>query len=191
MKFPLSIDEITSALRLPHRDNVAANWPLIEQCMEPLGMTSENSCIAALATIRVECPSFAPQREKYNGTREEYFKRYDGNVQLGNTHPGDGLRFYGRGFVQITGRSNYENFGNKVGVNLVGDPDKALVPSVAASIFAAYWYYEGVYKAAEAGAWSHVRKIVNGGYNELKEFMEYVNNLQTELKHWKTNNPTQ
>src|SRR5690606_29620171 len=47
---------------------------------------------------------------------------YEGRKTLGNTHPGDGKRFKGRGFVQITGRRNYTDWAKRLGVDLVGKP---------------------------------------------------------------------
>ncbi|GEM_PF-2334579 len=57
---------------------------------------------------------------------DSYFKKYDGRADLGNTEPGDGLRFKGRGFVQITGRANYTKYSGVLGVDLVKNPDLAL-----------------------------------------------------------------
>ena len=73
---------------------------------------------------------------------ERYFHRmYDiqGNRPhvaraLGNTQPGDGARFAGRGYVQITGRTNYERAGRLLGIDLVGSPALALKPQYAAPI---------------------------------------------------------
>lgn len=57
-------------------------------------------------------------------TMEEYASgaAYEGRATLGNTQPGDGRRFKGRGFVQITGRRNYTEWANRLGVDLVGNP---------------------------------------------------------------------
>ncbi|HEX8369146.1 MAG TPA: hypothetical protein VF604_11450 [Pyrinomonadaceae bacterium] len=68
--------------------------------------------------------------KKFQGIEEygpdSYFKKYDGRKDLGNTEPGDGLRFKGRGFVQITGRLNYAKFSKILGVDLIGNPKLAL-----------------------------------------------------------------
>ncbi|HEX8248829.1 MAG TPA: hypothetical protein VF599_11685 [Pyrinomonadaceae bacterium] len=68
--------------------------------------------------------------KKFQGIEEygpdSYFKKYDGRKDLGNTQPGDGLRFKGRGFVQITGRLNYTKFSKILGADLVGNPKLAL-----------------------------------------------------------------
>lgn len=67
---------------------------------------------------------------KFTGIEEygpdSYFKKYDGRVDLGNTQPGDGLKFKGRGFVQITGRANYTKYKTVLGVDLVKKPELAL-----------------------------------------------------------------
>jgi hypothetical protein len=60
--------------------------------------------------------------------------QYEGRADLGNTRPGDGPRFKGRGFVQITGRLNYTKWARKLGIDLVSFPEKAAIPEVAAII---------------------------------------------------------
>ena len=73
---------------------------------------------------------------------EAYFKRmYDieGDrpakaKELGNVNPGDGAKYCGRGYVQLTGRTNYTDMSKRIGVDLVGNPDLALDPSHASFI---------------------------------------------------------
>lgn len=75
---------------------------------------------------------FAPVTEY--GSRP-YFAKYEPSTaigrRLGNTEPGDGYRFRGRGYVQITGRANYAKFSEITGFDLIADPDKALDPETA------------------------------------------------------------
>jgi putative chitinase len=52
----------------------------------------------------------------------------------GNTEPGDGIRYAGRGYVQLTWKRNYARVGALIGVDLVAEPDRALEPAIAADI---------------------------------------------------------
>ena len=54
--------------------------------------------------------------------------------QMGNTEPGDGVKYCGRGYVQLTWKVNYAKAGAKIGVDLVNHPDRAMVPANAARI---------------------------------------------------------
>lgn len=62
-----------------------------------------------------------------------------GKTNLGNTEPGDGWRFHGRGYVQLTGRANYEAMGRELGLDLVNHPELAADREVAARIALRYW----------------------------------------------------
>ncbi|MEM9317933.1 MAG: hypothetical protein AAGA70_02885 [Pseudomonadota bacterium] len=59
--------------------------------------------------------------------------------RLGNSEPGDGFRFRGRGMIQLTGRDNYKRFSSLVGVDLVTDPDRAADPKTALLVAAEFW----------------------------------------------------
>ena len=90
-----------------------------------------------LATVKWETAHhFVPVTEF---GKREYFKRYDPGAAsgqaLGNTEPGDGYLFRGRGYVQITGRANYERIGRLLNIDLIGEPWRALDPETAYRIF--------------------------------------------------------
>lgn len=68
-----------------------------------------------------------------------YEGRASGRGNLGNTEPGDGWKFHGRGYFQFTGRSNYKAYGDDIGVDLIGNPDAALDKEVSAKLALAYW----------------------------------------------------
>ena len=57
---------------------------------------------------------------------------------MGNTEPGDGWKYRGRGFIQITGKNNYARYGKMIGVDLISNPDQANDPAVAAKLASAF-----------------------------------------------------
>lgn len=61
-------------------------------------------------------------------------QRPDLSRRMGNTIPGDGIKYRGRGYVQLTWKNNYKTLGEKLGVDLVSFPDRALYPEVASKI---------------------------------------------------------
>jgi hypothetical protein len=110
--------------------------------------------------------------KKFQGIEEygpdSYFKKYDGRKDLGNTEPGDGLRFKGRGFVQITGRLNYAKFSKILGVDLVDNPLLALKLENCVEIMF-YGMINGTftgkklsdYFSATKEDWVNARRIIN------------------------------
>ena len=89
---------------------------------------------ALIATIAVEAPNFAPNEEYSSG------QEYENHRDLGNINPGDGPRYKGRGYLQITGRANYTEMSQRLGLGsrLVNSPADANSPEVASRILVAY-----------------------------------------------------
>ena len=123
----------------------------------------------------------AHESGKYRYTEElgkpAYFEKYNGRKDLGNTQPGDGPRFKGRGFLQTTGRINYEQFKQAFGIDVISDPEKLAEPENAAKS-ALFWFDKNAKKVEKlsGGDWSNtkgVTKAVNGGYNGLAEREHY------------------
>lgn len=121
---------------------------------------------------------------------KEYFNRYDPEHSpqkakiLGNVKKGDGLRYKGRGFIQITGRDNYKRAGQALGIDLVNNPKLASNPEVAAKI--AIWYWKSRVKPAvddytdTIGVTSKVNPSMNGLGDRDMNFRHYLQRLQLE-----------
>lgn len=98
-----------------------------------------------------------------------YFNRYEGRKDLGNTVAGDGYKYRGRGYVQLTGRRNYTLASQKLGIDLVNNPDRALEPTIAAAIMF-LGMTEGWFTGKELSDyfndskadWVNARRIING-----------------------------
>jgi predicted chitinase len=176
MVLPLSHQQIADAIDCP-LENVSLYWPLIDTCLDALNCGSVPSKIAALATIAVETANtFKPIHEYGSDVLHE--KEYGGRKDLGNLHAGDGAKFAGRGFIQITGEVNYADYGKRLGIDMLSNPDWALDPNASAAIFAAYWHDRKCDVYADSAQWETVRKRVNGGINGLPKFMRYVADLR-------------
>jgi predicted chitinase len=157
--------------------NVTRYWPGVQAACLEHGIDDRASVISVLATIGTEVASFEPIHE-YGDTA--YFTRmYEGNAGLGNTHPGDGALYHGRGFIQLTGRANYHYYGAKLGVPLEAQPELALDATVAARVLGLYFDDHGIAADARRGDWQTVRKKVNGGLNGWDRFRELVQRLES------------
>lgn len=83
--------------------------------------------------------------------------------RLGNTEPGDGWKFIGRGLLQLTGRANYLSVGLVLGIDLVGDPELAIHPDHALAVGACIWHLHGCNAAADEDDVRLVTQKINGG----------------------------
>jgi predicted chitinase len=155
--------------------NVATYWPLLVSGLQAAGCYNTPTVIAVLATVRVEVPAFSPIREF--GDNAYFTRMYEGRADLGNTQPGDGARFSGRGFIQLTGRANYQQYGNALGINLIDNPDLALDPNNAARILVKYVTDRNIPALAASNDWQGVRRAVNGGLNGWDNFIGAVESL--------------
>lgn len=170
--------------------NVEASWIWILAALGREGVLCRNVEIAAAATIAVETgitihgvdQTFLPIHELGNEAyfRKMYWDRPGVRHSLGNETPEDAVKYHGRGFIQITGRDNYDLYGGLIGEDLVRFPDLALVPEHAAKILASFFHRQRVAEAAAQSDWHHVRTRVNGGLNGWAPFWTHVQALLKE-----------
>jgi hypothetical protein len=126
--------------------NIVQNLPYVTSALAAFDLTDIGMISVALGTIRAETESFVPIAElpsHFNTLPgQAAFSAYGYDTKLGkslgNKNPGDGARFRGRGYVQLTGRFNYEKFGKVLEISLADNPESASAPEVAACLLAAY-----------------------------------------------------
>jgi len=162
------------------REHLETNLPCVISALEAAQLADQPMILMALATIRAETASFAPISEgqsHFNTSPGGHpFDLYDHRADLGNLGPPDGERFKGRGFVQLTGRSNYALHGAAIGMGnqLIDDPELANDPEIAARLLASFLKHheEKIRTALAADDLREARRLVNGGSNGLDAFEE-------------------
>lgn len=104
-------------------------------------------------------------------TTEEYAsgEAYEGRRDLGNIHSGDGVRYKGRGLIQLTGLVNYELYGPMIGLNLVAHPEAAAGPVTALQLACLYWVHNRLNFLADLDHVEEITRKINGGLNGLEE----------------------
>jgi putative chitinase len=126
------------------------------------GITTLPRIAAFLAQILFESAHFQFLREIASG------EDYEGRKDLGNTQPGDGPRYRGRGFIQLTGRANFRAAGKDLGIDLEGNPDLAEQPELAARLAVWFWTKRNINAKADVGDFVGVTRLVNGGTRGLE-----------------------
>jgi hypothetical protein len=123
---------------VPKPEHVAGAGKLLGYLSTDPDVTDIRQAAYMLATVKHECAdTWCAITER---GPKSYFDKYNAGTQigknLGNTQPGDGYLFRGRGFVQITGRANYDRLGKALGISdqLVKNPDMVLDPATAYKI---------------------------------------------------------
>jgi predicted chitinase len=137
----------------------------IIMAMKKYGITSPLQRAHFLSQCAHESGDFKWREEFASGSA------YEGRKDLGNTQPGDGVRFKGRGFVQITGRANYKQFSKYCGEDLTANP-VALASKYAADTATWFWQTRKLNAYAVDDSLASIKAItrrINGGFNGLQD----------------------
>lgn len=155
------------------RERAEAWLPLIQQACEIFGINTPQRIAAFLAQIGHESGRLAYVREIWGPTPAQ--ARYEGRADLGNTQPGDGKRYMGRGLIQTTGRANYRATRDGLAQYLPHVPDFEAVPALleradmAAMSAAWFWHSRGLNALADVGDFLKITRRINGGTNGLAD----------------------
>lgn len=149
----------------------------LSQAMDEFGIDTPMRQAAFLAQIAHESGGLRYVSEIADG------KAYEGRADLGNTQPGDGPRFHGRGLIQITGRSNYR----ACSLALYGDERLLDHPELLEDVVPAcrsagwFWNSRGLNSMADIGGFRAITRAINGGFNGYADRLAYYERAKAML----------
>lgn len=161
------------------QENIQRYLPTVLQALVTYNLADPVMVLMALATIRVETGKFVPINEyqsKYNTAPNGVpYALYDFRTDIGNNAVGDGARYCGRGFIQLTGKANYGQYSKALGLGelLLQQPEQANDPTIAANLLAAFLKNKEpmIRNSLAQGDYTAARKAVNGGSHGLDQFI--------------------
>lgn len=107
---------------------------------------------------------------------------YEGRADLGNTQPGDGKRFKGRGLIQLTGRANYSEYSKYIKIDLIENPEKLTEDAdLAVDVAGWYWMKKKLNDLAENDDVRGITFRINGGYNGLDDRESHLKKAKAVL----------
>lgn len=157
---------------LPNAGQVAGVFtPLLNTAMVRYQIVGPKRIAAFIAQIGHESGQLMYVKEIWGPTKAQV--RYEGRADLGNSQPGDGSKFRGRGLIQITGRANYMACGEGLGLDLIKQPELLEKPQHACMSAAWFWATNGLNTLADVGDITKISRRINGGSNGLQDRLVY------------------
>ena len=158
----------------PHRrsksKNIEGNKAAMIAEMDTQGIIDPKERAMLMAQVDHESGGFKYTKEL---GQDSYFDQYDAGTKkgndLGNTEKGDGLKYKGRGLIQLTGKANYAAAGKDLGLDLINHPELAETSENAAKTAMWFWKKKNLCDAAKNGDVKSVTHKINGGENGLDD----------------------
>jgi hypothetical protein len=188
----LSTDMLRPAFPQTPIDNIEKNLPYVKAALKEFHIVTPQLIAFTFATMRSDNESFDPVSEaqsRFNTTPggtpfDKYEPESPTGRALGNEQKGDGALFKGRGFVLITGRTNYKNMSARLGVDLIGSPDRANDPEVAARVLCAFIAdrQDKIRPALDANNLVAALRTVTGGASGLDRITQTYQTILAALR---------
>ncbi|WP_339406602.1 glycoside hydrolase family 19 protein [Pseudomonas helleri] len=163
---PITVQQLL--LILPNAGPVAGVFvPVLNTAMNRYQIVDAKRVAAFIAQIGHESGQLKYVKEIWGPTAAQ--TRYEGRADLGNTQPGDGSKYRGRGLIQITGRANYKACGDALVLDLINHPELLEKPQHACTSAAWFWATKGLSTLADEGKFETITRRINGGLNGLAD----------------------
>lgn len=173
----LTVEVLRQIMPTLSQERLNLYLPHLQQAMSEFKINTPARQAAFLAQIAYESRELKFMEEIWGPTASQsnYEPPSDLATRYGNTQPGDGKRFKGRGALQLTGRAKYQEYGQLLGVDLVNNPELATIPELNFRITGAYWQKNNLNELADQQDFVAITKRINGGTNSLANREKYYN----------------
>lgn len=157
----------------------------IDKYVDPLNRHMQNFGIDTLLRVRHFIAQVAHESGEFNHVKEIASGiAYEGRKDLGNTQPGDGVKFKGRGLIQITGRSNYQRcslalFGD---TRLLDKPELLEQPDYAVRSACWFWKANNLNTLADRDDIRAITRCINGGYNGIDHRVQLYERAKINIR---------
>jgi putative chitinase len=161
-------EQLSAIAPYSRRDRLEKLLPHLNNTMQRYAITTPLRKAHFLAQLGHESDGFNTNEEYASGAA------YEGRRDLGNTQAGDGVRFKGRGLIQVTGRANYLDCGRALGVDLINSPQRLGDFDLACLSAGWFWDTRKLNNHADRDDILTITKIINGGTNGLADRQSYL-----------------
>lgn len=166
---PVTGSQLKALSPMLDEDRLAEELAALADTLDRFEINTLNRVRFFLAQVLHESGSLLYTQEIWVPTAAQ--RRYEWRPDIGNTIAGDGYRFRGRGYIQLTGRRNYFNAGLALGESFVKDPDLVAQLPWRWIVSGWFWQNRGLNRISDAGtdvAFKKVTKLINGGYTHME-----------------------
>ncbi len=167
----LNFNSLMAIMAFGREKTITTYLPVFQKLLPKYHIDTPLRMAHFFAQVGHESLSFVYTQELASG------EAYEGREDLGNTQEGDGVRFKGRGLIQLTGRANYKSYGEHISVDLLKEGNETLVsstPEYAVGVSLWFWDSRKLNRYADEDDIRQVTRRVNGGYNGLDDRTQYL-----------------
>lgn len=172
--FTYEMIKVTAAKKVSD-DEINQILAALNKACEPYSINTKLRKAHFVAQMSHESGGFFYKKEIWGPTAVQ--KSYEGRVGLGNNQPGDGEKFQGRGYIQVTGRANYTKLANFLKLSI--EDTIAYLQTIEGAVMSAVWFWNtnGLNKYADQDDIKVITKRINGGYNGLDDRIARYNKI--------------
>lgn len=166
----ITLDQFKKCFPYASQKNIAKFYDPLCQTMTKFDINTMRRISQFLAQLEHESGSLQYVKELADGSAYE-----TGALarMLGNTHPGDGPKYKGRGLIQITGRGNYQAMSVALGKDLINNPELLEQPMNASMSAGWFWKKHGLNELADVDNYVTITRRINGGLNGWAERLKF------------------